>query len=206
MKWTLPNILTTLRMLAAPGVAIMFLYFHRPWADWLALALFVGAAITDYFDGYLARLWKQESKFGAMLDPIADKAMVVIALVVITGFSGMNPWILLPATLIIFREVFVSGLREFLGATAKLLAVTKLAKWKTTAQMVAIAVLFFGTGLDFIERGRGPMVGGLAPLSEGLAGWITFFGIVLLWIAAALTLLTGWDYFSKSLPHLKDAE
>jgi cardiolipin synthase len=102
MKWTLPNILTTLRMLAAPGVAVMFLYFHRPWADWLALALFVGAAITDYFDGYLARLWKQESKFGAMLDPIADKAMVVIALVVITGFSGMNPWILLPATLIIF--------------------------------------------------------------------------------------------------------
>jgi len=206
MKWTLPNILTTLRMLAAPGVAIMFLYFHRPWADWLALALFVGAAITDYFDGYLARLWKQESKFGAMLDPIADKAMVVIALVVITGFSGMNPWILLPATLIIFREVFVRGLREFLGATAKLLAVTKLAKWKTTAQMVAIAVLFFGTGLDFIERGRGPMVGGLAPLSAGHAGWITFFGIVLLWIAAALTLLTGWDYFSKSLPHLKDAE
>jgi cardiolipin synthase len=206
MKWTLPNILTTLRMLAAPGVAVMFLYFHRPWADWLALALFVGAAITDYFDGYLARLWKQESKFGAMLDPIADKAMVVIALVVITGFSGMNPWILLPATLIIFREVFVSGLREFLGATAKLLAVTKLAKWKTTAQMVAIAILFFGTGLDFIERGRGPMVGGLATLSEGLAGWVTLLGIVILWISAALTLLTGWDYFSKSLPHLKDAE
>ena len=159
MKLTLPNILTILRMLAAPGVAIMFLYFHRPSADWLALTLFVGAAITDYFDGYLARLWKQESKFGAMLDPIADKAMVVIALVVITGFSGMNPWILLPATLIIFREVFVSGLREFLGATAKLLAVTKLAKWKTTAQMVAIAILFFGTGLDFIERGRGPSKG-----------------------------------------------
>lgn len=206
MKWTLPNILTTLRMLAAPGVAIMFLYFHRPWADWLALTLFVGAAITDYFDGYLARLWKQESKFGAMLDPIADKAMVVIALVVITGFSGMNPWILLPATLIIFREVFVSGLREFLGATAKLLAVTKLAKWKTTAQMVAIAVLFFGTGLDFIERGRGPTVGGLAPLSEGLAGWMALLGIALLWVAAFLTLVTGWDYFSKSLPHLKDAE
>lgn len=206
MKWTLPNILTTLRMLAAPGVAIMFLYFHRPWADWLALTLFVGAAITDYFDGYLARLWKQESIFGAMLDPIADKAMVVIALVVITGFSGMNPWILLPATLIIFREVFVSGLREFLGATAKLLAVTKLAKWKTTAQMVAIAVLFFGTGLDFIERGRGPTVGGLAPLSEGLAGWMALLGIALLWVAAFLTLVTGWDYFSKSLPHLKDAE
>ena len=77
-----------------------------------------------------------------MLDPIADKAMVVIALLVITGFSGMDPWILLPATLIMFREVFVSGLREFLGDTAGMLKVTKLAKWKTTAQMVAIAVLF----------------------------------------------------------------
>ncbi len=135
--------LTVLRMLAAPGVAVMFLYFTRPWADWFALILFVVAAVTDYFDGYLARLWKQESKFGAMLDPIADKAMVVIALLVITGFSGMNPWILLPATIILFREVFVSGLREFLGADAGKLKVTKLAKYKTTAQMIAIAVLFW---------------------------------------------------------------
>ena len=204
MNWTLPNILTVLRLLAAPGVAIMFLYFKRPLADWFALTLFVGAAVTDFFDGYLARLWKQESKFGAMLDPIADKAMVVIALLVITGFSGMNPWILLPATLIIFREVFVSGLREYLGATAKLLAVTKLAKWKTTAQMVAIAILFLGTGLDFLERGRGPTVGGLARLSEGAAGWATGVGITLLWIAAALTLITGWDYFRKALPYLKE--
>nr|MCU0854587.1 CDP-diacylglycerol--glycerol-3-phosphate 3-phosphatidyltransferase [Paracoccaceae bacterium] len=158
MTWTIPNVLTTLRLLAAPGVVVMFLYFTRPWADWFALFLFVGAAATDWFDGYLARLWKQESKFGTMLDPIADKAMVVIALLVITGFSGMNPWILLPATLILFREVFVSGLREFLGAAAGTLKVTKLAKWKTTAQMVAIAVLFLGTGLDFLERGRGPEV------------------------------------------------
>jgi hypothetical protein len=109
MIWTIPNSLTVLRLLAAPGVAIMFLYFHRPWADWLALTLFVGAAITDWFDGYLARLWKQESKFGAMLDPIADKAMVVIAIMVITGYNGMNPWLILPATLILFREVFVGG-------------------------------------------------------------------------------------------------
>ena len=118
MNWNIPNILTLLRLIAAPGVAIMFLYFHRPLADWFALILFVVAAFTDFLDGYLARAWKQESKFGAMMDPIADKAMVIIALVVITGFSGMNPWILLPAVLIIFREVFVSGLREFLGETA----------------------------------------------------------------------------------------
>ena len=115
---------------------------YKRQADWFALGLFVVAAITDFVDGYLARAWKQESKIGAMLDPIADKAMVIIALLVITGFNGMNPWILLPATLILFREVFVSGLREYLGDTAGLLKVTNLAKWKTTLQMVALAVLF----------------------------------------------------------------
>ncbi len=151
MTWTIPNTLTVLRLLAAPGVAVMFLYFHRPWADWFALTLFVGAAITDYFDGYLARLWKQESKFGTMLDPIADKAMVVIALLIITGYSGMNPWLILPATAILFREVFVSGLREYLGGKTPHLKVSQLAKWKTTAQMVAIAVLFLGTGLEHLE-------------------------------------------------------
>lgn len=100
MNWNIPKFLTFIRLLAAPGVVVMFLYFHRPWADWFALALFVGAAITDYFDGYLARLWKQESKFGTMLDPIADKAMVVIAIMVIAGYNGMNPWLMLPATVI----------------------------------------------------------------------------------------------------------
>ena len=124
MTWNIPNILTVIRLLAAPGVAVMFLYFSRPWADWFALSLFVGAAITDWFDGYLARLWKQESKFGAMLDPIADKAMVVIAIMVLTGYSGMNPWLILPATVILFREVFVSGMREYLGARAATLKVT----------------------------------------------------------------------------------
>ncbi|SDF30820.1 CDP-diacylglycerol--glycerol-3-phosphate 3-phosphatidyltransferase [Limimaricola pyoseonensis] len=219
MTWTLPNILTVLRLLAAPGVAVMFLFFFRPWADWFALVLFVGAAVTDFVDGYLARAWKQESKFGAMLDPIADKAMVIIALLVITGFSGMNPWILLPATLILFREVFVSGLREFLGATAGLLKVTKLAKWKTTAQMVAIAVLFstgafehyyvmesFGMDeavVNSIFAGETPDELGLVWKYWGMIiSWWT--GIVLLWIAALLTLLTGWDYFSKALPYLRD--
>ena len=139
---TIPNMLTVLRLLAAPAVAVMFLYFTRPYADWFALCLFVLAALTDWVDGYLARAWKQETKLGAMLDPIADKAMVVIALMVIIGFSSWSAWLVLPATMILFREVFVSGLREFLGDTAGTLKVTKLAKWKTTAQMVAIAVLF----------------------------------------------------------------
>ena len=149
MRWTVPNILTILRLLAAPGVAVMFLYYTRPWADWFALTLFVLAAATDWLDGHLARAWNQETRIGTMLDPIADKAMVVIALLVITGFSGMDPYILLPATVILFREVFVSGLREYLGDTAGTLKVTKLAKWKTTAQMVAIAVLFARGVVEF---------------------------------------------------------
>ena len=218
MLWTLPNILTVLRLLAAPGIAIMFLYFARPWADWFALILFVLAAVTDFFDGYLARLWHQESKIGAMLDPIADKAMVIIALLVITGFSGMNPWVLLPATLIMFREVFVSGLREFLGDTAGLLKVTQLAKWKTTAQMVAIAVLFstgaFETyfametdGLDTemvaaILSGDEPDLLGLGWKYAG-AVWSWWIGTALLWVAALLTIITGWDYFRKAQPFLK---
>ncbi len=206
MTWTLPNILTVLRLLAAPGVPVMFLYFQRPWADLAALTLFILAAVTDWFDGYLARAWKQESKFGAMLDPIADKAMVVIALVVITGYSGMNPWLILPATVILFREVFVSGLREFLGADAGRLKVTKLAKWKTTAQMVAIAVLFLGTGLAYVEHGRAPMVGqGRLPFfSDSWADLANQAGLFLIWVAAVLTAITGWDYFRKALPFLKD--
>ncbi|WP_333827295.1 CDP-diacylglycerol--glycerol-3-phosphate 3-phosphatidyltransferase [Pararhodobacter sp.] len=219
MRWTIPNTLTTLRLLAAPGVAVMFLYFARPWADWLALVLFLGAAITDYFDGYLARLWKQESRIGAMLDPIADKAMVVIALLVITGYSGMDPWLILPATMILFREVFVSGLREYLGNTSRTLAVTKLAKWKTTAQMVAISVLFGALGLEYIReqalaRNRAlinemeatditPGMNLLQMATDG--GEIVWtVGLFLIWVAAALTLVTGWDYLRKAMPHLKD--
>lgn len=219
MNWNIPNILTVLRLFAAPGVAVMFLYFHRPWADWFALTLFVGAAITDWFDGYLARLWKQESKFGAMLDPIADKAMVVIAIMVITGYNGMNPWLILPATVIIFREVFVSGLREFLGAASGTLKVTKLAKWKTTAQMVAIAVMFLGTGLEYLN---GVAMKGMTPdqyadaVAAGLADPIRACGkrdcasvagdagLILMWVAALLTALTGLEYFRKALPLLRD--
>lgn len=221
MTWNIPNTLTLLRLLAAPGVAVMFLYFNRPFADWFALLLFFGAAITDWFDGYLARLWKQESRFGAMLDPIADKTMVVIALMVIVGYSDQSwtPWLVLPATFILFREVFVSGLREFLGDTAGTLKVTKLAKWKTTAQMVAIAVLFSKgvfehhlriatLGMDEaqilnIVTGREDDLSGLRWAHWGWV-WTGRLGLWLLWLAALLTLTTGWDYFSKSMPYLRD--
>jgi CDP-diacylglycerol--glycerol-3-phosphate 3-phosphatidyltransferase len=219
MQWNIPNILTLLRLLAAPGIAVMFLYFARPWADWLALVLFLVAAITDFFDGYLARLWKQESRVGAMLDPIADKAMVVIALLVITGYSGMDPWLILPATAIVFREVFVSGLREYLGNASRLLAVTKLAKWKTTAQMTAIAVLFAAMGLEYIReqaaaRNRALIAEMQATGIDRDYNLLTFanssgelvwtLGLALTWLAAFLTLFTGWDYLRKAMPHLRD--
>lgn len=219
MTLTLPNFLTIVRLIAAPMVAVMFLYFTRPYADWFALLLFVSAAITDWFDGYLARAWKQETRLGAMLDPIADKAMVVIALMVIIGFSSWSPWLVLPATVILFREVFVSGLREFLGDTAGTLKVTRLAKWKTTCQMVAIAVLFshgvFEHYLGMSAYGMdqatvNAVFAGSAPDLQGLLWkhtameWAGGLGLVLLWVAAAMTLITGVDYLMKALPHLKE--
>ncbi|UWP98912.1 CDP-diacylglycerol--glycerol-3-phosphate 3-phosphatidyltransferase [Aliiroseovarius crassostreae] len=219
MRWTLPNILTVARLIAAPLVPVMFLYFARPWADWYAMILFIVASITDYLDGYLARAWKLESLFGAAMDPIADKAMVLIALLVINGYAGMTPWILLPSALIIYREVFVSGLRETLGDKARALKVTNLAKWKTTVQMVAIAVLF-STGIfehSLLERTIGmdeatvaeifagtlPDDLGLNFYSTGLV-WSTYIGVSLLWIAGILTMITGWDYFRKALPFLRE--
>lgn len=218
MIWNIPNMLTVMRLLAAPLVAVMFLYFTRPYADIFAVILFVSAAITDWFDGYLARAWGQQTRLGTMLDPIADKAMVVIALMVIIAFSSWSPWLVLPATMILFREVFVSGLREFLGDTAGTLKVTQLAKWKTTLQMIAIAVLFsqgvfehyFGMsiwGMD--EQMVSAILNGDQPDLHGLnwklasAEWAGRAGLWFLWVAAALTLVTGWDYFRKAMPYLK---
>lgn len=196
----------------------MFLYFPRPYADWFALVLFLGAAITDWFDGYLARAWKQETKLGAMLDPIADKAMVVIALMVIVGFSSMSPWLVLPTTVILFREVFVSGLREFLGDTAGTLKVTQLAKWKTTTQMIAISILFsqgifehywymstIGMDDQLVSDILTGKVEDLHNLYWKLAGmnWSGRLGLWMLWLAAGLTLITGLDYLRKAVPYLK---
>lgn len=219
MTWNIPNILTVLRLISAPGVALAFLFLPRPFADWAALILFVGAAVTDWFDGYLARKWNQTSRFGAMLDPIADKAMVVIALMVVVAVTGMPFLITLPTTLILFREVFVSGLREFLGDKAGLLQVTKLAKWKTTVQMLAIAVLLANGifehefGMRSMGMDRAMIAGVLDGSVQDTLGlrfhWAAMgqswtAGIALIWLAAILTFVTGWDYFVKSLPYLRD--
>jgi CDP-diacylglycerol--glycerol-3-phosphate 3-phosphatidyltransferase len=183
MIWTVPNVLTIFRVLAAPLVALVFVAVDRPLADWLAFILFVVAALTDFVDGLLARRWNQVSEIGKMLDPIADKAMVIIALAVLTALFGLSFWYVVPAAMILLREVLVSGLREYLGDVK--LPVTQLAKWKTTAQMVAIGWL-----LLFLPNERGADAG-------------TVLGLVLLWIAALLTLMTGWDYFQKGIAVLR---
>lgn len=219
MRWTLPNILTLARLFAAPAVALLFALASRPFADWAALTLFLTAAATDWIDGRLARRWGQITRIGTMLDPIADKAMVVIALLVLAAASSLGPWLIVPAALILFREVFVSGLREYLGDTGGTLRVTALAKWKTTVQMLAIAVLFahgvfehyfaidaWGMDaqlVDEILQGTTEDLGHLHLSYRGMlgAGWA---GLGLIWIAALLTLVTGWDYFRKALPHLKE--
>ena len=178
MEWTIPNQLTLARLVAAPLIALVYLALEAPFADIAAFTVFILAALTDFFDGYLARRWGQLSEIGRVLDPIADKVMVVIGLGVLLGAHGLKFWVLLPATIILFREVLVSGLREALGDRAVALKVTQLAKWKTTFQMVAIGALFLA--------------------GASAAEWIGWLGLVLLWIAAILTALTGWDYALKA--------
>ncbi|MFY9244440.1 MAG: CDP-diacylglycerol--glycerol-3-phosphate 3-phosphatidyltransferase [Roseicyclus sp.] len=215
----MPNILTVARMIAAPMVALVFLILPRPFADWAAMTIFLLASLTDYVDGYLARAWNQISRFGAMLDPIADKAVVVIALAVILGIHGITAWTLIPVVAILLREVFVSGLREFLGHQAGTLKVTPLAKWKTMVQMVAITMLFAWGLFDhyFVMQTLGMNAEIVSGILNGAIrddvglGWkfsglmlSSYGGLVLLWCAAALTLLTGLDYFRKAMPYLTE--
>ena len=216
MRWTIPNILTVLRVLAAPMIAILFLFLPRPLADWVALVLFVGAALTDFVDGWIARRYDLGTPFGKMLDPIADKAMVVIALAVLFALLGFNWLYVIPAALILLREVLVSGLREYLGNVK--LDVTRIAKWKTTAQMFAIAFLL-GAGALGVEYDRlaftlepaardailtGQMADEVGLVALYLArDFVLVIGLLLLWIAAVLTVLSGADYFRKAMPHLE---
>ena len=202
MRWTIPNILTVLRLAAAPGVALAFAFFDRPYADWIAFALFILAALTDWVDGKLARAWQQESNFGRMLDPIADKAMVVIALAVIVGLWGMKALLLVPVAFILLREIFVSGCASSSGRRPAKLKVTNLAKWKTTAQMVAIPVLLLAGVFEYDRRHNTPWV---SDWFHDWAGWaLSNGGLVLIWVAGLLTLMTGYDYLVKAMPFLRD--
>jgi len=183
--WNLPNILTYGRIVAVPAVAGLLMWDTNT-ARWVALAIYVIAAITDFLDGYLARRWQQQSSLGRMLDPIADKVLVAVVLLVLVAspiLYGGHVW---AAIIILSREVLVSGLREYLGELQVSVPVTKIAKWKTTVQLVAIGFLIAG------------------PAGDTIIPYLTEFGLGLLWIAAGLTLYTGYDYFRAGIRHVVD--
>ncbi|WP_334149483.1 CDP-diacylglycerol--glycerol-3-phosphate 3-phosphatidyltransferase [Hyphomicrobium sp.] len=180
---SLPNVLTYARIAAVPALVACLMLVEGDAGRWAAFWLFVGAAITDWLDGYLARRLEQQSTLGRMLDPIADKLIVGAALIMLVHdrtIDGVSMW---AAIVILCREILVSGLREFLAELKVTVHVTALAKWKTAAQMVALAVLIAGPAGDRIIPG------------------ITAFGIGLLWLAAVLTLWTGYDYLKAGIRH-----
>ncbi|MCE7029246.1 CDP-diacylglycerol--glycerol-3-phosphate 3-phosphatidyltransferase [Jiella avicenniae] len=187
---SLPNILTYARIVCVPLVVMCFFLegqLRSPdYARWTALGIFIAASITDYFDGYLARAWKQTSTIGRMLDPIADKLLVAAVLLLLAAEGSIAGWSLWAAIIILCREILVSGLREYLAGLKVSVPVTRLAKWKTTIQMVAIAFLLAGPAGDEFMPG------------------ITVLGLVLLWISALVTLYTGYDYFRAGLRHIDD--
>lgn len=186
MLTDLPNILTLSRIAAIP-VLVLLASIGAPWAAFGAALVFTLAGITDYFDGYFARERKLLSDFGRMLDPIADKLLIAATLMALVGFGHLPGLGIYPAIVIMLREILVSGLREYLAGIRVGLPVTKLAKWKTGVQMVALGLLLLGhEGARFMGLGFLPM---------------DALGATLLWIAALLTLITGWDYLTAGLRH-----
>jgi len=184
MVFNVPNVLTVSRILAIP-VVLGFIMLGGALGNWLAFAAYTYACVTDFFDGYLARAWHQQSAFGRFLDPIADKLLVAGVLFMLVGVETISALHILPAAVILCREILVSGLREFLAEAQVGLPVSLLAKWKTTIQMLALGFLIVGhVGPDF----------GFATTWE--------IGIYGLWIAAAITIITGYDYLRAGLRHI----
>lgn len=183
MVTSLPNLLTLSRIVVIPLVIATF-YLDGAGPRWVACGLFVAAAVTDWFDGYIARSRNLTSAMGRFLDPIADKLLVAAVLFMLVAFDRLSQWSELPALVILLREILVSGLREFLAEVRVGMPVTRLAKWKTGFQMVAIPVLLVGPA--------GPET---LPVQEA--------GEVLLWASAILTLITGWDYLQSGIRHMR---
>jgi CDP-diacylglycerol--glycerol-3-phosphate 3-phosphatidyltransferase len=186
---TLPNLLTLSRIFAVP-ILVFLLWQPRPFDYAVTFALYCVVGITDYFDGYLARAQGQISKLGQFLDPIADKIMVaaVIVMLMASRKADGNPPVLqdvniIPALVILLREMIVSGLREFLAELRVGMPVSQLAKWKTTIQLVSLGAL---------------ILGGAMPQQP----WVHMVGIGCLWAAAGLTLVTGYDYLRIGLKHM----
>ncbi len=181
--WTLPNLLTLSRIVAVP-LLVAFLW----WPGWaagygIAFALYCLMGITDYFDGYLARANGAVSRLGIFLDPIADKIMVAAVVLILVGTRDIAGLEVIAALIILLREIAVSGLREFLAQVQVSVPVSRLAKWKTTLQLVALGGIILGGALPHMP-------------------WVHQVGIVALWGAAVLTVLTGWDYLRVGLKHM----
>ena len=190
--YSIPNLLTYGRIICVPLIVLCFFVEGKlegsDFARWVALWIFVIASLTDFLDGYLARIWNQTSNIGRMLDPIADKLLVSAILLLVAADGTIAGWSLWAAIIILCREILVSGLREYLAALKVSVPVTRIAKWKTTAQLVAIAFLLAG------------------PAGDKVLPYTTEIGIVLLWVAALLTIYTGYDYFRAGLKHIVDDE
>ena len=184
MPFNLPNLLTLSRIAAIPLVIAAF-WLDKPWSQWLAMSLFVAASITDWFDGYFARRYQMISRLGRFLDPIADKLLVAAALVMLIADGPIVGVHVIAALVILFREILVSGLREFLAELRVNMPVSSLAKWKTGIQMTAVGVLLLG---------------------DAAARWLPIvdIGLVLLWVAALLTVVTGYDYLRAGLAYMDE--
>lgn len=179
----LPNALTLGRIAAVPVFVLVLYFLDGAMARWAAFLIFALASFTDWLDGHLARTWQQQSRFGAMLDPIADKLLVAAALLMLVADRTITGPHVFAALIILSREILVSGLREFLATLNVKVAVTALAKWKTAIQMLAIGFLIAG------------------PAAATHLPWLTAAGVGLLWVAALLTLWTGSDYFRAAIHH-----
>ncbi len=185
MLTTLPNLLTLSRIAAIPLVIVTF-YLPPPYGPWIGCGLFALAGFTDWLDGRLARLWKQQSELGRFLDPIADKLLVAAILFMLAALQRVSEPTIFPALVILGREIMVSGLREHLAVLKVRVPSSRLAKWKTGLQMGAIGVLLVGdSGPTYLP--------------------VTWVGELMLWAAAVLTLITGYDYLRAGLVHMTDA-
>ncbi|TAL77934.1 MAG: CDP-diacylglycerol--glycerol-3-phosphate 3-phosphatidyltransferase [Beijerinckiaceae bacterium] len=182
-RFSLPNLLTYGRMLAVPLVVACLFWPAEFYMRWTALGIFAAAGITDFLDGYLARALSQQSSLGRMLDPIADKLLVAAVLMMLVADHSITSYSLWAAIVILCREILVSGLREYLAELKVSVPVSRLAKWKTFVQIVALGFLIAG------------------PAGEAVLPGTDRIGLALLWLAALLTLYTGWDYMKAGIKH-----
>lgn len=184
--WSVPNLLTYGRVAAVPVVVGCLFWSEIAFMRWVALGIFIAAGISDFLDGYLARMLSQQSALGQMLDPIADKLLVAAVLMMLVADHTISSYSLGAAIVILCREILVSGLREFLAELKVSVPVSRIAKWKTTLQLIALGFLIAG------------------PAGDAVLPRTTQIGLILFWFSALLTLYTGWDYLRAGIKHVTE--